>query len=163
MSKYKTKYDNRGASEWGEEGEVKFVSICESKGYIVIKTDDNEDMKNHIDYILVKNGKKIGIDVKHLKDKKRAFIEFKNVRGDDGWIYGKADCICFIVGDKYVVVYRKDLLEYMAGKMNIKGVPCRTRPEDYYFMYGRSGRKDRYAMIPPKDLLNIKHMLWVHE
>ena len=160
MSKYKTKFDTRGASEWGVDGEAKFVSACESKGYSVEKTEDEDDIYNHIDYYLIKNGKKIGIDVKHLKDTKRAFIEFKNVRGNDGWMYGNANCICFIVGSKYVLVYRKELLEYMATKMNIKGLPFRMRPEEYYVMYGRSGRKDRYAMIPPKDLLNVKHLIW---
>jgi len=160
MSKYKTKFDTRGASEWGVDGEAKFVSACESRGYTVEKTEDEDDIYNHIDYFLIKKGKKIAVDVKHLVNKKRAFIEFKNVRGNDGWMYGKAECICFIVGDKHIIVYREELLDYMNTKMNIKGLPFRMRPEEYYVMYGRGGRKDRYAMIPPKDLLEIKHLIW---
>ena len=54
-------------------------------------------MHEHVDYWLAmnKDGKNWGVDVKGNNLPDEIWVEFKNVRGDDGWLYGGATIIAF--------------------------------------------------------------------
>lgn len=77
-------------------------------------------MWNHIDLFYTKNDKTYSIDVKSMKKSNRKdatpddqihWIELQNVRGNPGWIYGKADFIAFELMNSWLIISRKKLID----------------------------------------------------
>ena len=70
-------------------------------------------MHSHIDYWLAMNpdGKKWGVDVKGNNLPDEIWVEFKNVRGNDGWLYGGATIIAFDMPEEggFSIVDREEL------------------------------------------------------
>ena len=81
----------------GRVAEVRFVRAARNKGLHVTKSTHTEDIHDHIDYWLAMSdlGKKWGVDVKGNNLPDEIWVEFKNVRGDKGWLYGGASIIAF--------------------------------------------------------------------
>ena len=90
----------------GRKSEICFNGLAERRGYTVIETSAASNMREHIDFILSRDDSpdKIAVDVKARKktsrrsdnyDDENVWIEFNNVRGKPGWLYGKADKIAF--------------------------------------------------------------------
>jgi len=95
----------------GNDTESRFKKLLESKGFEVIKSSRSEDMFDHIDFFV----KGYGIDVKGNRYTDTIWLEIQNVRGEDGWLKGKAKYIVFDIIDlqEFVFFYRQDLLEYV--------------------------------------------------
>lgn len=103
------------------------------------KSTRNQDMFDHIDYF----AGEYSYDVKSLK-KRRAkdnqvdpdiiWIEFKNVRGNIGWLYGKANRIAFELQEEFIIVDREDLKK-IAESLTIKKYFKFPVP---YHLYGRN-------------------------
>ena len=72
---------------------------------------EEEDYSEHWDVEI--NG--IKIDVKAIKkdDENIHFVEFKNVLGKKGWLYGDADGFAFETKDYWIEVKKDDLQEIM--------------------------------------------------
>lgn len=129
-----------------------------------------EEQYQHIDFVIHsdKLNKNINIDVKGTKKKSRidfstnsqyVWIEFKNVRGNEGWLYGKADYIAFYdeENDKFYIVDRKELAEFCEKKCDNKVV---TNPKEaLYHKYTREGRKDVISLFYLEDILTCKHSI----
>ena len=81
----------------GRMAEVRFVRAARNKGLLVTKSSHTEDIHQHIDYWLAMNadGNRWGVDVKGNNLPDEIWVEFKNVRGNDGWLYGGASIIAF--------------------------------------------------------------------
>lgn len=69
-----------------------------------MRASQKDDMFNHIDLFYTIADKTYSFDVKSMKKSNRKdstvddqihWIELQNVRGNPGWIYGKADFIAF--------------------------------------------------------------------
>lgn len=116
-----------------------------------------QDMFEHWD--LMVDG--IKYDVKTQKklnrsDKEPAsilWIELQNVRGDIGWLKGKADKIAFLLDRQFIIVDREKLFDWI--KTNITNLEVQFFKE-YKRWYQRRGRKDIITYIYPSD---IEHLI----
>lgn len=115
----------------------------------------NEDVHDHFDLEI-----KFKIDAKGLKKIRRTdaeknqnfhWIELRNVAGNKGWLYGKADFFAFELEDYWVMV-RKEALINLVETKTIK--EHRDRPTPYH-LYGRKGRQDLLTLVSSYDLIYI--------
>lgn len=88
-----------------------FEYICNKRGWKFKKSNAKQDMKDHIDcFVTICNGntpiRRFAVDLKGDKYTSKAnkgdkkclcqYIEFLNVNGDKGWLFGKADYIAVL-------------------------------------------------------------------
>ena len=140
----------------GKETENNFIKACESVGYKCYKTDDRRDIYEHIDFIIERsNGTKTSVDVKGANHPLTIWIEFKNVLGYDGWLYGKAELIVFDMPELkgFVIVDRKELIELCD---NIVEKVFVSKEEATRKLYTRKGRKDVISRLHLTDLMKLK-------
>jgi len=147
--------------EHGQRAENCFKGLAERRGYTVIKTSPSVDMMQHVDFILTRDEERFGVDIKARKkasrqsnsyDDEYVWVEFHNVRGDPGWLYGGADKIAFEQADKFVLVDRESLKDYcettvaplFVDKSSDAIYKCRQRPN----------RKDVISRIPIADIIH---------
>jgi hypothetical protein len=138
----------------GKIKELEFSKLFEN----VIHSGKKQDIEEHWDVEI--DGKKF--DVKGLKKISRNdtdknefyhFIEIRNVNGNQGWMYGKADFIAFETHDYWVIVDRLKLRDYIEGKVSKTLV--KTPDESLYCCYRREGRLDIITMVKTIDLMVI--------
>ncbi|MBR6516117.1 MAG: hypothetical protein IKT40_04605 [Bacilli bacterium] len=125
------------------------------------KSERNEDMFDHIDFWWDSPRKgRIGVDVKGIKKHNRKdkivddsihWIEMKNVRGNKGWVYGKAEYIAFRTLTKILFVKLTDLQKFSEEKINGKEV-VNKNPSEFYVPYQRWQRQDLVFKCPTSDL-----------
>ena len=160
----------KSAKKMGNDAEKHFVSVAKSKGYEVSKSTKKQDMVDHFDYLLKnKKGLTKTFEVKALKKVNRTddstnnewiWIEIKNVRGEKGWIKGKADFVSFEQEFSFLTVKREDLLELCRTLIDTKKT-VGTANEAEYCLYSRRGRKDIISRIKVQDIKDgIKHWIW---
>lgn len=110
----------------GKTGEKEFVEFAENTlGWGIRESSRKEDMFDHIDFWLDIEGQEFSVDVKGFKNSTRnglILVELLNVRGDLGWLYGKADFIAFKTYDDWLMVDRLELVNLVHRKMKIDSV-----------------------------------------
>lgn len=123
----------------------------------------HENIYCHFDIVMDDS---IKVDVKQLKKRNRTdaaedpsihFVEFQNVNGDKGWLYGQADYIAFEQPDCFIMVDRKKLGKYYCDIM--KGnteVVISNDEKQLHTWYTRKGRLDVMIMVNTSDLYSIK-------
>lgn len=147
----------------GQQSERCFKGLAERRGYTVIKTSPSIDMMKHVDFILTREEgeERFGVDIKARKkasrqddsyDDEHVWVEFHNVRGDPGWLYGGADKIAFEQADRFIVVNRVTLKEYCETTV----VPffVDNSREAIYKCRQRPNRKDVISLIPVADIIH---------
>lgn len=161
MNYYVNQYDYTGnMSKTGMLAENTFVSIFE-KRFKVVPASYTQQIKEHIDYIIYDSNKFFTVDVKakkkFTKEDKEVWIEFKNVNGNKGWIYGNATMIAFERENDFILVGRsklKDLCESLVDLNN----PTKDKYNALYKAYTRENRKDVISKIMFKDIIdNLKY------
>lgn len=130
---------------------------------IEIKRPTNdEDMFEHWDV-----SANIKFDVKGVKKISRNdnqtnenihYVEFKNVNGESGWLYGKADKFAFETDDYWIIVTKDKLQKFIHEKCKDK-IMC-ERPE-LYKIYSRKNRKDKMTLVKTLDLMFLSDMVIV--
>jgi hypothetical protein len=167
---YKQQYDD------GDNSEQRFKRIMESYGKTVKESTEEQNMFDHIDFFIHDNGIVYSVDVKGPKGKNRQdpnkaakpanvswnFVEFKNIKGNPGSLYGKADFIAFEVTEGFVIANRKSLINYCDTVVDKNTFVDRAEYAKYK-MYSRTkwGNKDEISYIeiskiPGAKLLNDK-------
>ena len=147
----------------GKRAETCFKGLAERRGYTVIQTSAASNIREHIDFILARDDEpdKTAVDVKARKkvsrysdeyDDENVWIEFNNVRGNLGWLYGKADKIAFERAFDFVLVDRESLREYCEA--TVSPVIVKSTAEAIYKSFQREGRKDVISRVPMKDILH---------
>lgn len=124
-------YATDKTNEMGEIAEKNFFVICSKYPYIKLRNATKyEEIVYHYDYVLqIKLEDKFNyyrIEVKSMKSKKRGkkqdpniiFLEYKNIVGGIGWLYGNADYIAFEQNEFFILFPRKDLLNFAETKLN---------------------------------------------
>lgn len=139
----------------GNNTEDLFVSACTKLGYACTKTDSNTDMFDHIDFYIDRPSGRTSVDVKGNNTIDSIWVEFKNVRGKHGWLYGKAQYIAFDMPELngFVMVSRnelKDRCEDIIEKVFV------SKNEAIRKLYTREGRMDVIAQIELKDINDLK-------
>lgn len=135
--------------------EIKFASLFET----FKEATKEENMFGHID--LTVDGMKV--DVKGMKKLNRSdasvnpdihWIEFQNVRGNKGWMYGEADYIAFEIPNEFILIERELLLDWCRKVI----VDKKPKPKkELYKLYNRPGRKDIISLVLVEDLLKLPH------
>ena len=132
----------------GKKVEEKFFSLFPD--WEAASAED--DIKNHIDGYI-----KTSVDVKGMKKVLRSddspnqnihWIELRNVHGDPGWLYGKAQMFAFETARYFVQVKQKDLAKFIKENLIKKVSPDPA----LYMLYQRKGRKDLLTLVDTLDL-----------
>lgn len=154
-----TKYSTEITEKMGLDAESKFEQIAEAKGYQVSVTTTKENIYQHIDFKLQpKYFKNISytVDVKSMKrmynilQTDKTVVEFKNVLGNAGWIYGKADLIAFQTPEGFLIFDREELQIFSEKYKNEKQLtPIQ-----------RNRRNDEFIWIEFKTLKQLDHEVW---
>lgn len=132
---------------------------------MLLHSSKEQDMFDHYDFVIRKyidmlNYNETKIDVKGAKRLRRSdskpnydiiYVELKNVRGDKGWLLGKADLIAFELEDKFILVDRKKLLQRTYEKIKYH---YQSTPQPYY-LYNRRDRKDVLTLLLLDDIKDI--------
>ena len=154
----------------GQVAEDLFQISCWKKGYNVTKSSRSKDMFDHIDYyVKTKGGELRSFDVKSRKRTKRGdknfnddwiWIEFKNVNGKNGWLYGKADYIAFERKDSFLIVQRKELAGLCEKRVDLE-TKVKNANQARYKSYTSWQRKDVLSQIKTEDIIkNTKTWVW---
>lgn len=129
------------STEAGVSAEQKFYNLCKVIGYECIRSNDKDNIHNHIDFIVKRNEEYIGVDVKGLNTAECIWVELRNVNGKPGWLYGGADYIAFDMVDMkgFAIVNRLDLYNQVIAKTKAEFV---TKDKALHKLYTREGRHD---------------------
>ena len=145
----------------GLREEIYFSEIASKRGYQVLNAPKDVNINQHIDLYLVHDEDVIAVDVKARKKLSRkddnysddlTWIEFKNVRGNDGWLYGKADKIVFEREKDFVLVNRLPLQNFC--EQTVSEVFVDESKEAIYKRYQRPSRKDVISLVRLDDILH---------
>lgn len=115
------------------------------------KSSRGEDIFMHVDYW----HDDLGVDVKGNNLPDEIWVEFKNVNGKKGWLFGEATTIAFDMPELagFVVVDRKDLADYC--KENVDFSATVPRKDAYKKVYRRHGRQDMITKLCLEDLQTL--------
>lgn len=145
---------------WGET----FVSLAQSKGYIVKKPTASE-FNRYINFILSGKGKdgkpqEVKLSYKPLKKKvspKWMWIEIKNSLGKPGWLYGDADFIVFELKKSFLFVSRKSLMEHINTTINFSLPLVQNTWEAKYKIFQRKEKMDQITQIKLSNIENLSN------
>ena len=147
--------------------ERKFERWCIRRGNRVYSPPEKANIEDHIDAIIYnKKDERHTADIKSQKrisrssDKQSSWtwVEFTNVNGKAGWLYGKADYVIFELDKGWLFVKLekvKELSEQLVDMDTIVKTPQAAK----YKIYQRAGRKDRIALIEIDEIKRIGNYL----
>ena len=158
--------------------EVLFAQVISMYGEVT-PADEKQDRYEHWDVKLVPdhpdcplvriyNDKKfVTFDVKSLKrvkrneteevDETKHYIEFKNIYGNRGWLYGMADYIVFEKFDSWVIVDRLKLIDFINIYL-VNPKYCFKQPM-LYAIYTRENRQDEIMLVETEKLEEISTLI----
>jgi hypothetical protein len=142
----------------GKKSEGQFANdLVSSFGGVVAASTKEEDIKKHIDlYWTPDGGKTCSFDVKGLRKNDRkdheyssdnTWIEFLNVHGEPGSLYGEEDYISFETDSDWLVVNRKNFAEAVKACIVDEKLYLEN-PNENFKLYRRKGREDIIMRIP---------------
>lgn len=145
----------KDSNDAGMRAEDRFLQVCKILGYQCIPSSRHDNIHNHIDFIVNRNGNYIGVDVKGLNTAECIWVELKNVNGKPGWLYGGADYIAFDMIDMkgFAVVSRQDLFNQVSHVTKAEFVP---KYEAKHKLYSREGRHDIITQMEWNDVFYLK-------
>ena len=112
------------------------------------KSSKEEDIYMHVDFWHDDQG----VDVKGNNLPDEIWVEMKNVRGDNGWLFGEATTIAFDMPELtgFVVVDREELAEYCRDNVDFSALVSKAHA--YKRCYQRRDRKDLITKLVLSDL-----------
>ena len=154
--------------ELGRRAEDLFVSLAQREGWIVSPAPREANIHEHWDFEIVKNGYKRKVEVKALKRQSRGddalnqnwvWIEFRNVRGEAGWLFGKSNWIAFETEISFVIVDRHDLYQLVRRVVD-RETSVNSARDAKYKTYTRAVRPDQIAQVQLSDIQRIRKLEW---
>ena len=151
---YRNKWDQDGNdARVGYKAEDLFAASALRTYKDLGPATEDENINDHIDFKCSKLG---GIDVKAKKqsfDEGLIWIEFKNVAGDNGWLYGRANYIAFEWDDHFRLVRLIDL-QVKVHDLTKKAKYVNHKSKALYNYYDRSkwGNKDLLTQVTAMDI-----------
>ena len=156
-----------------------FRQKIRDRGWIFKQSTREEDMHDHVDcHVFVKD---MGRVVRHMKielkgrkyncranegkrEHRCQYIEFLNVNGDKGWLFGEADYIAIEGDSKFYLIERKAMITFCEDlfgvdlKQSLKNIEkdlskhvWSTQPA-LHKLYRRRNRKDLVTQISMSDV-----------
>ena len=169
---FRSQFDVTGENQIrGERAESLFDLEARRRGYKVSTVDGEDNYKHHIDKriwnrerneffnVQVKALKKISRSDNQLTDE-IVWIEFVNVKGYSGWIYGTFDIIAFERVNDFIIVDRLDLIELCERLVNFNETVY-SSAKAVYKIYTRQGRRDKISLIKMKDIESLSNTIWM--
>jgi len=137
-----------------------FIELATRDGYRCIRPTNYQDRHEHWDVKMSKgHGKFARVDVKGYKESHKdglTWIEFQAVNGKDGWIKGKAHAIAFEREDRFDLIHRVKIKEFVESKIVNPTGYVFLKPDDLseiaYHRYKRMGRRDMVVIVPFSDI-----------
>lgn len=156
---------NKYSKSWnkGQNTEKKFFTVLRRYDPKARKANRDEQI-NHIDFYSnlgtfdVKSTKRVSRNDKKYTQE-LVWLEFKNVQGREGWLFGSADYIAFERKDDFLVVKKNFLQGLASSKCDIAN-KVNNSSDALYKGYQREGRKDLISLIKVEDILNLPHEIW---
>ena len=155
-----SEYDAGGGC-WsnGQQFEILLYDMFETRGYQVSRSSRDEDIFLHADMWLAHYDESYGlewlsVDAKALKrvarsdddaSDKYTWVEWRNVKGRDGWLLDGADLIAFERLETVQIVRREELLSYCMATVSSHHV--NSSRDALYHRYSRQGRSDEISLI----------------
>jgi hypothetical protein len=166
----KNKYDKTGECiQTGLGAEQLFDQIADSKSLEIKNAKRRENIHKHIDKYVTDETGTWSVDIKARKKTSRRnsqaqddwiWIEFQNVRGNTGWLYGDADRIAFEAQDNFTIVEKDSLIKYVENVVDM-GKSVKYSSQAQYRTYRRAGRNDLLTMVELSEIKkNCKHFVW---
>ncbi len=143
-----------------------FKAIARKRRY-KIKYPTSVQKKAHIDLLLAgldaqKKTLIVSMDIKYLSPGKKIstkwqWLELRDDRGRPGWIYKEGDFIVFERKADFMVVNRKNLVEWINVTSKIRYDLPRVKNswQAKYRLFQRPGKKDVITQVQSNDLLKI--------
>lgn len=147
----------------GTQAEQNFLRFCSSHKNIKIrKATKYENMVLHYDFVVnVKDHKYHRVEVKAIKSRRRGlppdprviFVELKDIHGNPGWLYGKADLIAFQQIDGFLLVPR----EFLVKRVETLKPTFRLSLQSgvHHTLYSRPQRNDLMMVLDIDDIDDI--------
>jgi hypothetical protein len=164
----RNRFDKKDSLELGEKAEGLFAEMARQAGWLVSPSSKDENIDQHWDFHISKDAENFKVEVKSTKRINRTdsgtqinytWVELRNVRGEIGWLFGKADLIAFEKETSFIFVKRLDLLAVVNKKVNLVA-KVRDPKSALYKIYTRDGRKDKLTLLRTSDIEEIKFMEW---
>ncbi len=164
----RNQYDKKDSLELGQSAEGQFARLAIRHGWTISPASGHDNINEHYDYLMRKDGRSFKVEVKSLKRVNRkdadtqdhyVWIELRNVRGESGWLYGSADLIAFEMTRAFRIVGRTELAD-LVGKLVDFNSTVNSAKDALYKLYSREGRPDLLTLIKADDLLNITYKEW---
>jgi len=158
MSAFKTNFTD--CYNRGQEFEQTAMGILRENGYSVENATLDENKYQKIDFWAVgKDAKRYSFDAKAMRSLVRGgplqdewvVVEWKNVIGLPGSIYGKQDFFVFERMNTILIVRRTGLLEFAKSRVDFTKIANRSDAA-FYGVYTRHGRSDLISQINLNDL-----------
>lgn len=140
----------------GLSAEELFRKVMEREGKKVNTSSKHENMFDHIDFFV--DGEPYDVKGEKRFDRKEddgddtVWIESINVRGDKGWLFGKAKYIAFLIKEEFWVVPRIRLVDYVEQQITC---PTLFPIKRYKKWYRREGRLDAITYVYPRDIQRL--------
>jgi len=162
---YRNKHDSSGkCGEIGEKVEKLFVSVLKRKDPKARVGTSQEDLFGKIDVVSPKYGGTYDVKAKKKVSRSNAeaqdefiWIEYQNVQGTRGWLFGDADFIAFERENDFVVIPRNDLIKVCKLLVDKDRFVVEGKYA-LYKMYQRKGRKDLLTMIKMSDIVGLSNV-----
>jgi hypothetical protein len=157
----------------GESAEKAFPKAARAKSMEVERGSRHDERVNHIDFWMSPKGwrpnfakgesmsdkPRWGIEVKAMKRISRAdprpqsewlWVEFKNINGGEGWLYGKATFLAAETPEGFALINLKMLRQFAEERVDREAKV--TRPQEArYRSYTRRNRADEMSLVRLSD------------
>tara|TARA_R110002051_G_scaffold324701_1_gene423220 strand:- start:959 stop:1582 length:624 start_codon:yes stop_codon:yes gene_type:complete len=160
--------------EMGESAEKKFDRAVKAQGKSVRKASRYEERVQHIDRWIgdkrwwpklnqtMKDKPEISVEIKAMKRISRAsskpqsewlWVEFRNVSGGLGWLYGDAILLATEVETGFYLLYLKSLRSWAEFKVD-RDAKVANPNHAQYTSYSRKNRKDEMSLINLQEFID---------
>jgi hypothetical protein len=160
--------------EMGESAEKKFDRAVKAQGKSVRKESRYEERVQHIDRWIgdkrwwpklnqtMKDKPEISVEIKAMKRISRAssepqsewlWVEFRNVSGGLGWLYGDATLLATEVETGFYLLYLKSLRSWAEFKVD-RDAKVANPNHALYTTYSRKNRKDEMSLINLQEFID---------
>lgn len=146
----------------GTQAEHAFARSCCIQHMRFRPATKYENIVQHFDFVVeMEKDIFVKVEVKSVKSRRRGlppdprviFVELKDIHGNAGWLYGKADLIAFQQLDGFVFVPRDRLVKFVEELRP----QCRISLQSgvYHTLYSRSSRQDLIIVLDIEDILPL--------
>lgn len=144
-----------------------FEAIASKMNYKVRYPSKKVSNELYVSLYLKGKDKEVAVDVKSWKKPKNkvkggwVWIEVKNVRGKDGWLYGKADFVVFEREKDFILIPRTQVLHLVNSLVRFDLGFVSGAHQAKYRVFQREGRRDQITQVKISDLLKLNNVsIW---